>query len=200
MAHFGRIDILVNNAGLGLQGDVADLSEGQLHYLFDVNFFGPVCALQLVVPLMRQQGRGVIVNVSSILAKVALPSLGMVGSSAGYSASKHALNAFSAAARMELAEDHIHVITVMPGVTRTEFDASFLIGASTGRRKVGRTGSLLGVTGAERVGARIVRAIERREREVYISWKDRGYVLAANTLPGLFEWAMIRFRRRRRER
>ncbi len=191
---FGRVDILVNNAGLGLQGDVAELPAAELRYLFDVNVFGAVAAMQAVIPPMRRQGGGVIVNISSILGKVTVPSLGMVGSSAGYTASKYALNAFSAAARMELASDHIHVVTVLPGVTASEFNDHFLKSTPDRSQPVRRTGSLMGVTPTAKVAQRIVRAIERREREVYITGKDRLFVLAANALPGLFEWAMVRFR------
>ena len=197
VAEFGRVDILVNNAGLGLQGDVADLEAADLRYLFDVNVFGAVQAMQAVIPHMRAQQSGVIVNISSILGKVVVPSLGMVGSSAGYTASKYALNAFSAAARMELREAGIHVITVLPGVTASEFNRNFLVTDVDRPQRVHRTGSLMGVMPAERVAERIVRAIERREREVYITLKDRVFVLAANAAPGLFEWAMRVMRARR---
>ncbi len=197
VAEFGRVDILVNNAGLGLQGDVADLEAADLRYLFDVNVFGAVQAMQAVIPHMRAQQSGVIVNISSILGKVVVPSLGMVGSSAGYTASKYALNAFSAAARMELREAGIHVITVLPGVTASEFNRNFLVTDVDQPQRVRRTGSLMGVMPAERVAERIVRAIERREREVYITLKDRVFVLAANAAPGLFEWAMRVMRARR---
>jgi len=197
LAEFGRVDILVNNAGLGLQGDVADLAAADLRYLFDVNVFGAVQAMQAVIPPMRSQRSGVIVNISSILGKVVVPSLGMVGSSAGYTASKYALNAFSAAARMELRSAGIHVITVLPGVTASEFNHHFLVTDRGQPRRVRRTGSLMGVVPAERVAARIVRAIARREREVYITLKDRLFVLAATAAPGLFEWAMGVMRGRR---
>lgn len=197
LGEFGRVDILVNNAGLGLQGDVADLAAADLRYLFDVNVFGAVQAMQAVIPPMRSQRSGVIVNISSILGKVVVPSLGMVGSSAGYTASKYALNAFSAAARMELRSAGIHVITVLPGVTASEFNHHFLVTDRGQPRRVRRTGSLMGVVPAERVAARIVRAIARREREVYITLKDRLFVLAATAAPGLFEWAMGVMRGRR---
>lgn len=197
---FGRVDILVNNAGLGLQGDVVDLEPEALRYLFEVNVFGPVRAMQAVAPVMRHQRSGVIVNVGSILGKVVVPSLGMVGSSAGYTASKYALGAFSAAARMELRKQGIHVVTFLPGVTRTGFNESFLITDRDLPRSVRRTGSLMGVVSAERVGERIVRAIERREREVYVTVKDRLFVTAANVAPGLFEWAMGVMRRLRTAR
>lgn len=194
---FGRVDILVNNAGVGLQGDVADLPEAELRYLFDVNLFGAVHAMQAVIPTMRQQGSGAIVNVTSILGKVALPSLGQVGSSAGYTASKFALEAFSAAARMELAGDGIRVITVAPGVTASEFNASYLLATHQAKRPTGRAGRLMGVAPAKKVAQRIVKAIERGEREVYVSVKDRLFVWGAHAAPGLFEWAMTRLRRQR---
>jgi short-subunit dehydrogenase len=196
---FGRIDILINNAGVGLQGDVADLPEAELRYLFDVNLFGAVNAMQAVIPAMRRQRSGTVVNVTSILGKVALPSLGMVGSSAGYTASKFALEAFSAAARMELAGDGIRVITVAPGVTDSEFNASYLLSQSGVARPAVRAGSLMGVVPAEKVAQRIVKAIARGERDVYVSCKDRLFVWGAHALPGLFEWAMRRLRRMRAE-
>jgi short-subunit dehydrogenase len=197
----GRIDILVNNAGVGLQGDVADLSERELRYLFDVNLFGPQLAMQAVIPQMRRQGDGAIANISSILAKVTLPSLGMVGSSAGYTGSKAALHAFSLAARMELASAGIRVVTVLPGVTRSEFNEQFLV-SETGAYPPARTparprGSLMGITSPERVAQAVLRGIKKNQREVYVTWKDRLFVWGAQAAPGLFEWSMIRLRARR---
>ena len=203
-----RIDILVNNAGLGLQGDVAVLSERELRYLFDVNLYGPQFAMQAAIPGMRRRGEGTIVNITSILAKVTLPSLGLVGSSAGYTASKAALHAFSLAARMELACDGIHVVTVLPGVTRSEFNEQFLLshaaesiqGQTTGQRVKRPTGSLMGITSPERVAQAILRGITHNHREVYVTWKDRLFIWGANAAPGLFEWSMIRLRARRTAR
>jgi short-subunit dehydrogenase len=198
-----RIDILVNNAGVGLQGDVAELPERELRYLFDVNLYGPQFAMQSVIPIMRRQHNGTIVNISSILAKVTLPSLGMVGSSAGYTASKAALHAFSLAARMELAADGIRVVTVLPGVTHSEFNDQFLVsaadrGAVNAQKRP--SGSLMGITAPEQVAQAILRGIRRNQREVYITSKDRLFVWGANLLPGPFEWAMLRLRARRLQR
>ena len=208
-----RIDILVNNAGIGLQGDVAVLPERELRYLFDVNLYGPQFAMQAALPSMRRQGEGTIVNISSILAKVTLPSLGMVGSSAGYTASKAALHAFSLAARMELAGEGIHVVTVLPGVTRSEFNEQFLLsepakpagepageptkGQSAGPAVTRPSRSLMGITPPARVAQAILRGIEQNRREVYVTWKDRLFVWGANAAPGLFEWSMIRLRAKR---
>ena len=193
-ARFGRIDILINNAGLGLQGDVADLPSRELHYLYDVNLHGPHLAMQAVIPHMRRQGSGAIVNISSILAKAPLPSLGMSGGSAGYAGSKAALHALSLAARMELADEGIRVITVLPGVTASEFNDHFLL-SSRGQRPAARpSGSLMGITAPERVAQAILAGIERDQREVYVTYKDRLFVWGANAAPGLFEWAMKRLR------
>lgn len=194
LAHFGRIDILVNNAGIGLQGDAMHLDEAHLRYLFEVNVFGPILAMQAVAPIMARQGSGVIVNVGSILGKVAVPSLGNVGSSAGYTASKFALGGFTAAARMELAAQHVRVVTVLPGVTATEFDSAFLTPPGAPTPSPRRRAGLLGLTPAARVGERIVEAIVRGEREVYITRKDRLVVLGATAFPGLWEWGLTRLR------
>lgn len=194
LAHFGRIDILINNAGVGLQGDAMQLDETQLRYLFEVNVFGPIFAMQAVAPIMARQGSGVIVNVSSILGKVAVPSLGSVGSSAGYTASKFALGSFAAAARMELAAQHVRVVTVLPGVTATEFNTAFLTPPGAPTPPPRRRAGLLGLMPATRVGERIVDAIARGEREVYITGKDRLVVLGATAFPGLWEWGLTRLR------
>lgn len=197
MAHFGRVDILVNNAGVGLQGDVADLSEQSLRYLWDVNFYGPLFAMQAAIPLLRSQGTGAIVNITSILAKVPLPSLGMSGGSAGYAASKAALHALSLAARVELAGDGVRVITVLPGVTRSEFNEQFLLSTPNAQTTARPSGSLMGVTAPEKAAQAIVAGIQRNRREVYVTLKDRLYVWGANAAPSLFEWAITRLRRQR---
>jgi short-subunit dehydrogenase len=100
---------------------------------------------------------------------------------------------------MELRSDNIRVVTVLPGVTASEFNDSFLRGAASSGtdHKVRRTGSLMGVMPSEKVARRIVKAIERSDREVYVALKDRLFVWGANLAPGLFEWAMIRFRKSR---
>jgi short-subunit dehydrogenase len=127
----------------------------------------------------------------------------MTGGSSGYAGSKAALHAISLAARMELAADGIGVVTVLPGVTRSEFNDQFLVGDGTfrpaedGAGGARRRDSLMGVTPPERVAEAILRGIERNQREVYVTPKDRLFVLGANALPGLFEWAMLRLRRQR---
>lgn len=111
----GRIDVLVNNAGYGLYGAAEDVPIEDARYQFEVNLFGPARLTQLVLPYMRAQHGGTIVNVSSMGGQITFP-LG-----AWYHASKHALEAYSDALRMEVAPFGIRVVIVQPGLIKTEF-------------------------------------------------------------------------------
>jgi short-subunit dehydrogenase len=193
----GGVDILINNAGLGLYGSVSEGSEADLRYVFDVNFFAAAAMIQAVTPAMQRRGGGTIVNVSSIMSKFTMPQMGMSGAAGGYSASKAALDQISAAARMELAADNIHVITLLPGRTASEFDRHFRVeGGEAADQGPARSG-YVPPTPAEQVGRRIVTAIRRREREVYVSWRDRLIVMLITGMPGPYEWAMKRLYKRR---
>ena len=113
----GRLDALINNAGYGHTGPLEEISLEDVRAQFEVNTFAPLVLSRLVIPAMRQQGGGRIVNVSSVAGRVAIPFLGL------YNASKFALEAMSDALRMELAPWNIHVILVEPGSVRTPFYA-----------------------------------------------------------------------------
>ncbi|WP_433511686.1 oxidoreductase [Nonomuraea sp. CA-143628] len=112
----GRIDVLVNNAGTVLHGAVEDVPLDLARDQFEVNVLAPARLIQLVLPHMRDQGSGVIVNVSSIGGEISLP-LG-----AWYYASKHAMEALSDTLRMEVAPFGINVVIVQPGIIKTEFE------------------------------------------------------------------------------
>jgi NAD(P)-dependent dehydrogenase (short-subunit alcohol dehydrogenase family) len=111
----GRIDVLVNNAGFGLYGAAEDVPLSQARYQLEVNLFGPARLIQLVLPQMRGQRSGTIVNVSSMGGEIAFP-LG-----AWYHASKHALEAYSDALRQEVRRLGIDVVLIQPGLIRTGF-------------------------------------------------------------------------------
>jgi short-subunit dehydrogenase len=112
----GRIDVLVNNAGVGLHGAIEDTPLDLARNLFEVNLFGVARLIQQVLPGMREQGYGTIVNISSIGGEIALP-LG-----AWYYASKHALEAFSDTLRQEVKGLGIDVVIIQPGIIKTEFE------------------------------------------------------------------------------
>lgn len=120
MKTFGRIDLLVNNAGQGLYGSLETINLNDYQGLFELNVQGPLRAMQLVIPQMRKQGGGMIVNVSSMVSKNAYPFLG------AYASTKYALNALSLTARAELAKDHIVVSLLHPRMTATRFGENSL--------------------------------------------------------------------------
>ncbi|WP_419165497.1 oxidoreductase [Candidatus Palauibacter sp.] len=111
----GRIDVLINNAGFGLYGPVEDIPLEDARYQFEVNLFGLAHLTQLVLPHMRAQRSGRIINVSSVVGKIFVP-LG-----AWYVATKHALEGWSDCLRLETAPFNIQVVLVEPGAIKTEF-------------------------------------------------------------------------------
>jgi NAD(P)-dependent dehydrogenase (short-subunit alcohol dehydrogenase family) len=110
---FGRIDVLVNNAGRGQAGAVEESTEADLRDLFEVHFFGPAALTAAVVPLMRQQAGGAVVQMSSSFGFAHAPGL------SAYAATKFALEGFSGALAAEVAPFGIRVLLVEPGAFRT---------------------------------------------------------------------------------
>ncbi|MYC97070.1 MAG: SDR family NAD(P)-dependent oxidoreductase [Caldilineaceae bacterium SB0661_bin_32] len=193
-SHFGGVDILVNNAGMGIYGAIDELHLDDLRNVFEVNFFGPLAALQAAVPVMRRNGGGIIVNVSSIVGKFPQPLGG------GYTATKFALQGASGAARAELKRDNIDVVLVCPGLTDTEFSQHSRISVPGAEHRQGERHSLGQGVEPERVGRRTVAAIKRGEREVYVTFFDRALVWFALHFPGLLQWALVYVTRYRRKR
>lgn len=122
----GRIDVVVNNAGVGLAGAVEDTSIEEAKALFETNLFGVLRVCRAVLPLLRTQGSGLIVNVSSLAGLVTIPFQGF------YSASKYALESMSDAMRMELRPFGIHVVLIEPGDFKTGFTESRSFAAEAG--------------------------------------------------------------------
>lgn len=114
-AKFGRLDVVVNNAGYGLFGAVEEISPSQLHQQLDVNLFGVLHVTQAVLPLMRAQNSGHIVQISTIGGVVAFPALG------GYHASKWALEGLTESLAQEVAQFGIKVTMVEPGAFGTDW-------------------------------------------------------------------------------
>ncbi len=114
----GRLDVLVNNAGNGIAGAVEDTPLADAQAQMDANFFGALRMIRAVLPPMRAQSGGTIVNVSSMAGLVGVPYQGM------YSASKYALEGLSEALRVEVAPFGVRVVLVEPGDFRTGFTGS----------------------------------------------------------------------------
>jgi len=118
LAQAGRIDLLVNNAGVGLLGGAEESSTAQAHALFDVNVFGVLRVTNAVLPIMRRQGNGRIINISSILGLIPSPF------NALYASTKHAIEGYSESLDHELRTFGIRVVLVRarghPHVVRRE--------------------------------------------------------------------------------
>jgi NAD(P)-dependent dehydrogenase (short-subunit alcohol dehydrogenase family) len=118
----GRIDVLVNNAGLAVVGPLEEISVEQAHAQLDVNLFGVMRMTNAILPVMRRQGAGRIVNMGSLAGLVPVPYLGI------YSASKHALEGYSEALAGEVRQFGIRVALIEPGFIRTALDSAAVAG------------------------------------------------------------------------
>jgi NAD(P)-dependent dehydrogenase (short-subunit alcohol dehydrogenase family) len=110
---FGRIDVLVNNAGRTQVGAVEETTDEELRALFDLHFFAPAALTRLVLPRMREQGSGAIVQMSSVGGQVTAPGFG------AYCATKFALEGLSETLQAEVADFGLHTLIVEPGAFRT---------------------------------------------------------------------------------
>jgi short-subunit dehydrogenase len=187
-----RVDILVNNAGYGEAGPVETLNEAEGRRQFEVNFFAPAALVQAVMPLMRKQRSGRIVNISSVAGRFGYPLFGW------YCASKHALEGLSDALRLEARPWGIHVSLVEPGPVETEF---FDVTKSRAAAMLGDARSpyapffrhteeieremMRSAATAEQVAAVVLRAsIARRPRDRYaVTMMAKGTILALRLLP-----------------
>lgn len=122
-SRFGRVDVLVNNAGRGFTAGVEEGSDAEVRDLFDVNFFGLASVTRAVLPIMRAQGAGKIINISSTVGQKGIPSAGY------YCASKWAVEGLSEALALEAAPLGIKVLIVEPGPFRTDFSGRSMVEA-----------------------------------------------------------------------
>ncbi|MDD2709113.1 MAG: SDR family NAD(P)-dependent oxidoreductase [Verrucomicrobiae bacterium] len=178
---WGRLDGLINNAGYGVFGKVEQLPPTVMRRNFETNLFAAIACAQAVLPHLRRQGGGIIVNVESIVALRSMPLC------ACYAATKHALHAFSEAMRVELAAERISVLSVCPGVIDTDFFA----------HRVNAGNEMFGVPpwvrlSSERCAARIVRAMERGRSQVVITAHARLIALLQRLSPRVLDWGLIR--------
>lgn len=157
--HFGRIDILINNAGQALRSPVVDIKVDDFKKIVDLNVYGPLLALQAVVPIMKRQGGGTIINVSSNVSKMSIPGIG------AYAATKYALNGLMLTARNELASENIVVTLMHPGLTATNFGKHAMHSSDvTFNRPAGMQGDT-----PQMVAEKILEAIDRQPAEQYMS-------------------------------
>jgi short-subunit dehydrogenase len=181
MEKYGRIDVWVNNAGLGMYDSIELLDVRSARKLFDTNYFGALECMQAVIPVMRRQHGGTIVNISSIAGHIGAPYSG------AYCATKHALNAISNAARVELKGSGVHILTVCPGMIATEFSANVLRGRDP--RRIGGNAKI-GIT-ADEVAAATLDAYMKGKREIFVPAKDKAAVWLYRWMPEVVEKKIV---------
>ena len=180
VAKFGRIDIFVNNAGFGLNDAVADMDMAEFRRMFDTNLFGAVECMQAVIPIMRQQGSGDIVNISSVSGHIATPYM------SGYAATKHAMNAIGKAGRMELLRHNINVPTDCPGYIATDFVKNMVKGKHSER--VGS--SVKYAVTPDVVADATLQGLLKRKREVIVPKFYKWFIKLYQTSPAMVERAI----------
>jgi short-subunit dehydrogenase len=181
-SRFGRIDVWVNNAGYGMVDTLETMSLEQMRQVFETNLFAAVDCMQAIIPVMKQQHSGTIINISSVVGHISIPFM------SAYSATKHALNAVGTAARVELAGSGVHVMTVCPGRVQTKFADNVVRGASGEQFANGLRRGI----DAQRAARAIVRGYRRRSREVVVPWTDKILIALAHFAPSLVEFGMGR--------
>jgi NAD(P)-dependent dehydrogenase (short-subunit alcohol dehydrogenase family) len=173
----GRLDVLVNNAGRGHVEPLAELPLERLREQMETNFFSAFHGARAALPIMRAQGSGHIIFVTSVLQKRGVPYM------APYCAAKAATGSLAESLRLELRGSGIAVTTIVPGSTATEFNA-----ATSGIQGKGPTGP---VRPADHVARTIERAIRRPRPEAYPARLERALAIANEVAPRLVDLALV---------
>lgn len=183
----GKIDVLINNAGLGYRGTIEDLSTKEIKDQFEVNLFGPIYLTQLVLPIMRKQKSGHIINVDSVASVVSTPTLGY------YAATKAATHKISEVLAQEVEQFGIKVSLFIPGAVKTKFGknirpAKLLTSSSYSKMyndwqkrfkyffKAKNT--------SEEAAERMWNLLETKQRVMFVSFKDKIMCSLKSILPG----------------
>jgi short-subunit dehydrogenase len=178
LARFGKIDVLVNNAGIIQIGPLEHMRLEDFDRAMRLHFWAPFVLQMLIVPQMRANGGGRIVNISSIGGKIAVPHM------APYSASKFALTGFSDAMRAELSRDNIFVTTVTPGMmgTGSQVRAMFKGDHAAEYKWFEMSGKLpLASISAERAARKILAASRKGKSALVMPWTAH-FIIAGNAL------------------
>ncbi len=161
MKQYGKVDVLINNAGRGYLSSLEDIETEKLRELFELNLVAPLAAMQEVIPVMRKQGGGSIVNISSGTALGYFPNL------SAYASLKRALGGLTLTGRDELAKDKIILSLVYPYMTKTEFGKNLMRSGDSERAWRGRQDLPAGDS-AEVVAEKVLEAMTSGQAEVFV--------------------------------
>jgi NAD(P)-dependent dehydrogenase (short-subunit alcohol dehydrogenase family) len=181
---FGRLDVMIANAGFGIAGPIDDVSPDRMRRMLDVNYMGTYHAAQAALRVFRQRGHGHVIVVSSVSGRRGMPYMGV------YAAAKFAQVGLAESLRAELVGTRIHVTTICPASTATEFfDVMAKESGAVWPRAIGRRQP------PERVADAIARVIRHPAPEVFLSTAARALVLLNALAPGMCDRIVNRFGR-----
>ncbi|MBN9523161.1 SDR family NAD(P)-dependent oxidoreductase [bacterium] len=182
VAHFGRVDTWVNNASVSVYGTVEDAPVADIERVIQTDLLGAIYGMKVAAPLLKGQGGGTIVNVSSVLGRLSVPL------QAAYCAAKHGVIGFADSLRLELARDGsgVAVCTLMPSSIDTPFFAH-------ARARLGgkMPQPLPPAYDPQAVADAIVKLCERPQRDVIVGGAGRLFVLLHAVAPGLLDWVLL---------
>ncbi|WP_044870480.1 SDR family oxidoreductase [Pseudomonas sp. LFM046] len=172
----GGINVLVNAAGVNRFAMLEQVDDGQIEEMLALNVTATLQLTRGLLPLLRQQQHGLVVNVGSIYGSIGYPGYAV------YCASKFALRGFSEALRRELADTQVNVLYVAPRATRTSMNSQAAM-ALNAELKVG-------VDEPEQVARAVIAAVEKDLSELYLGWPEKFFVRLNGMLPGLVDRAL----------
>ncbi|AOE86601.1 SDR family oxidoreductase [Pseudomonas sp. TCU-HL1] len=172
----GGINVLVNAAGVNAFAMLEQVDEGQIEDMLALNVTATLQLTRTLLPVLRQQSHGLVVNVGSIYGSIGYPGYAV------YCASKFALRGFSEALRRELADTPVNVLYVAPRATRTSMNSQAAM-ALNAELKVG-------VDEPEQVASAVIAAIEKDLSELYLGWPEKFFVRLNGMLPGIVDRAL----------
>ena len=181
VAQFGKIDVLINNAGIGIYAAMEEITADQMEKIWRTNFMGTFYAIQESLPLMKKQGSGHIITISSMVGRRAAPL------QSAYSATKFAQAGLMESLRMELKNSPIHTTVVYPGATETEFVS--VIENPSGRE----IRHPLKPQSAARVAEAIIGIIHHPKPELILQSFGRIMSVLNSANPELVDWAVGNF-------
>lgn len=181
LRHFGRIDVLINNAGAGLYATVEETTAEQMERIWRTNFMSTLYGIRAVLPIMKQQGSGHIITISSMSGKRAAPFKG------AYSVTKFAQSGLMESLRMELRDTPIRTTVIFPGATKTEFVE---VMENPRNRDVGYP---LKADSADQVASAIIRAIHHPRADVILQRFGRILCMINSISPGFVDWVVGSF-------
>jgi NAD(P)-dependent dehydrogenase (short-subunit alcohol dehydrogenase family) len=184
LARYGGLDGLVHSAGVSMRGLVGETRPEVFRSLMEVNYFSTVMLVKAALPPLRQR-KGHVVAISSITGYVSPPQR------SGYAASKHAVQAFMDALRLEEHDRGVHVLTVCPGYVRTNISLNAL--AADGSRHARMDASTGEGLAPEAVAAEVLDAIVHRKREIYpAGWMEKLSLVLKRVAPPLLDQLLKR--------